>query len=159
METNESYVNYKQAEGLYELGFHWLCDYHYSNANREGKFELVRNDRPYGTYYRTCYAAPTLAVAAKWFREMLRYYLSVYPEYDIDRDIVLYRYEIAFVDDYMVNLPTDGKYYETYDEALSSAVSNVVELCLVEKRDNPKDFEQRLFRGMDRYMAYREKTR
>lgn len=134
-------VNFEQAKALKELGFNYKC---------QGYYDLVGTLYPYesamhwnhnaNTEHKSCYSAPTLELAAKWFRDERNLIITVF--YDDESDS-------ANPDDeyesrgwyYLVEEPLyqysklayySEDYFDTYEEALSAGINKVIKILTIE---------------------------
>lgn len=129
--THEDYVSFEQAKALKELGFDWetlSCYLHVYEGEHGWRFRMLerlksRNDpKDY-----TCLAAPTLAQAQKWLREIKGIDITidhVYHRLDTG-DKVMYGLHIGnqstFKTEFYLN-------YDSYEEALSAGIDKALEL-------------------------------
>jgi len=138
-------VNFEQAKRLKEVGFDFVCDYYYCNANRNvnGDLELMSesefmtksnfNAKQYCRYhnnYDDCipkFSAPSVALALKWCR---------------DKKCITYEIEVCRVGRYTcryVNAQGEfvnangGTVYNNYEAAESALLDELLNLTEKEK--------------------------
>lgn len=130
---NEDFVTYEQALKLKELGFDWECDY-CCEDNREllGTINVINVHEFYhltGVKLDNALPAPTLAQAAKWLRDVKGIIICIEPRfYKNKRPLVGYDYHLFNKDDGWYSDIESKTVYDTYEEALSEAISKALEI-------------------------------
>lgn len=127
----ESHVTYEQAAFLKRAGFNWPVTKAFSQKIRLEPFSMgslktvsCKMPKNFNDDRKGCgegvlfYSAPTLALAAKWLREVLNWHISVNPEYD-----GTWYYHICPIGG--VDEEGDSG-FNTYENALSAGISEVL---------------------------------
>ena len=119
METikHENYVSLDVAKQLKEIGFDWSCRGYYDR--RILRFNFVWDYNGKGTLTQCC--APTLDVAQKWFIEVKKMCLVVFPVENRFAFIVVNLGEKFDLDDHILE-------YYTYEEAQEEGNKWMLEL-------------------------------
>ena len=114
MNTHESYVSLKTAKMLEKAGFDWFC----ISAYYDGK--LITNPIATIIYKEEVYA-PSLAVAQRWLREVMKIEVFVEPF------VGFYKYAVE-------ELKEDGVYSDgrekSYEEAQEAGIKKALEVIL-----------------------------
>lgn len=125
----ESYVRFDTARMLKEAGFNVPCRSYYELEDGE----IVRKDciRPYdhNGFGDTICSRPTLALAARWLREVHRIVVDVTfipPLFDG----VNWQYFIGEMDDmvWKGDFESSASKYSTYEEALEAGLKEAIKL-------------------------------
>lgn len=104
-------VNFEQAKRLKEAGFNWECDYAYVEAG----LVFMQYDNNDGRLNRN--AAPTVALALKWFRDNIGVNYSLLPQKNNTASFKLYD----------VTEWADFKTYEAAESALLDELLTLIE--------------------------------
>lgn len=126
--SNETYVSATQAKLLYELGFDWdhIYGYFFHAWMDEPEFDTLDGCETESVMYdgTDIYPAPSLAQVHKWLREKNGIAINV-----IAHDGDFYTNEIIFLSNAKEDIYWDYKFnsnYNTYEEALSDAITKVL---------------------------------
>lgn len=131
---HESFVTYQQAIALKSGGFDWECKFYYDNGdapydevwftNLNAEINHNGSNNP-----RIC-SAPTLAMAARWLREVKGIDIIIYLFREIDARIepheISRKYQVG------ICIGEDGdctaEYFSTYESALSVGIDKTLKL-------------------------------
>lgn len=121
----ESYVSRDTARMLKEAGFDVPCNSYYELEDGEA----VRKDciRPYdhNGFGDTICSRPTLALAARWLREV--YNVAIYSLYDDDMEQWFYVVD-AFTKNPVINGFQSGSEYDDYESAFEDGLREAIKL-------------------------------
>lgn len=121
----ESYVSFDTAKLLKEVGFDVPCRSYYELEDGEA----VRKDciRPYdhNGFGDTICSRPTLALAARWLREV--YNVAIYSLYDDDMEQWFYVVD-AFTKNPVINGFQSGSEYDDYESAFEDGLQKAIKL-------------------------------
>ncbi|MCM1220089.1 MAG: hypothetical protein NC548_36920 [Lachnospiraceae bacterium] len=130
--THEVYCSYELAVSLKAAGFDWECMFYYDKEDAPNG-EVWFTNLSVACNHNGCNnpricSAPTLAVAAKWLREVKGVALNI-----IAHDGDEYHYSEVFLSNFQER---DYKYYEyrehplvgSYEEALSMGLTEMLKL-------------------------------
>ncbi|MDR3266238.1 MAG: hypothetical protein LBT24_01530 [Tannerella sp.] len=117
-------VSFEQAQKLKEMGFDWMSRFAPSiYYNESGKL----SDSPFYPL-EEYYPAPTIALAIKWFRDVKKYECEIYFIRNLSgRD---YRQYNIFSHTDKVWLVKDSKHFDTYEEAESALLDELLKVEL-----------------------------
>lgn len=116
-------VNYKQAVSLKNLGFDKWGDYIYTNESTITPVIILSYD------YKgrdNCFPAPTLSLVQKWFREQFNYVISIIKDLTSENS-----WQYFYEHDGNIR---GSKGFNTYEDALSAAIDEVIEVLKNEIR-------------------------
>lgn len=126
---SEDYVSYDLAGKLKSAGFNELTNSFYDEASvQQGEFEIVPTYAKFNEACKTpgceCVAAPTLAHAQKWLREIRHIDINI----DLDDETnEPYTAEI-YKDKKCVVGHWELGFFATYEQALSASIAKALEL-------------------------------
>ena len=131
----ESYVSFDTAKMLKEAGFDEICDTFYSS--RVGAPYLLRSRN--SELDKKHYSRPTLALAARWIREVHDIHIMVNVDFssyidgtplNVNREYVLLWIEFA---DNKVHSNYAMEIYGTYEAALEAGLQEALKLIIKNK--------------------------
>lgn len=130
--THEDYCTYAIAKALKKLGFDWPCRHYYTieNATNGQQWFTEGNEADYNANPLTLTtSAPTLAVAAKWMREVKGWHVEV----RINGTRFMYSVEIwetKTIGYYLRLTHTDGhvRLFDSYEDALTAGLTEALKL-------------------------------
>ena len=130
---NKDYVSYELAKKLYELDFDWDSEMAYFDRpwNHEHKLvSAIDASNQAAAYDGTdVYSAPTLWEAQKWLREGKGIAVYVIPRFRNGYEVAAKELRKCIIDThYLFDLWDSTKPYPTYESALSSGISAVMEI-------------------------------
>ena len=136
--THEDYVSFKQAVKLKDLGFNWEVVKGYSHFPGEKVKTLNAQEENVNAICKWCFAAPTLAQAQKWLREVKELDIDIMLFRDIDareeppKIKRYYNCEIAYSED-SEDLYED---FDSYEQALSAGIDKAIQI--IKEHNNGK---------------------
>lgn len=122
----EDFVTYEQALALKKLGFDWDVNYVYYPNKSIGEVFPKGNYNNMSAEFITC-SAPTLAQAQKWLRKEKDYHIEPRLFYD------KFHTDCKSSSRGKYWQIEHGKYYFSYEEALSAGITECIKL--LEKED------------------------
>lgn len=127
MNTHESYTTYDQALILKQLGFDWDTErfYHYDGLRH------IITDEPQEIRHECneeyCCNMPSLAVAARWLREVKGVHIIITPIEE--GDMTLYEWDVLILPTAPSGLPTifcNSQRYLFYEGTLNAALNQIL---------------------------------
>ncbi len=116
----EHYVSYEQSRALKRLGFDWKCDYKYClELSKKPIFYLVL------AYPDDCLDAPTLSQVQAWLRDTKELHVLPKLENVNKPDYVCI---ITHLRKERKRITDNGKYFPTYEAALSAGITQALTL-------------------------------
>lgn len=123
--THEDYVSFEQAQVLKDLGFDWEVMKGYAHFPGEKvKTFNAQEENVNAIYSKWCFAAPTLAQAQKWLREVKGIALNV-----IAHDGGYYQWDGIYLPSAPKNVSTilyDKARFSSYEQALSAGIDKAI---------------------------------
>ena len=137
--THEDFVTYEQAKALKALGFDWEVVKGYSHFPGEKvKTFNAQEENINAIYSKWCFAAPTLAQAQKWLREVKCIIVHAFIDDDSDEP---WSYEILSTKrdedgDWVYLVPHwNAKFYsKDPDPALLAGIDKAIELLKQQRK-------------------------
>ena len=119
--NTEDFITYDQAVKLKELGFDWKCYtfYHWDNWCGLSDSGICENHN----MFEKCFSAPTLSQAQKWLREVKDIIVLATCNLDYEKG-----HEWYWFVDKDVDIEDPEHFYETYEQALSTAIDKALDL-------------------------------
>ena len=122
----ESYVSFDTAKLLKEVGFDVPCrDFFTIEGDGNVVITEARSCRYHNSFEDCFISRPTLALAARWLREV--YNVAIYSLYDDDMEQWFYVVD-AFTKNPVINGFQSGSEYDDYESAFEDGLREAIKL-------------------------------